>query len=147
VSSAKLTHHDLCFGCGAANLFGLQMELEHIGSGAVAGRFFVKQDHQGPPGNAHGGVVAAALDEAMSLAIHAEGTLAYTARLSVELREPIPIGTFVSVHARIVERSAGRIVVRGDIAAEEGAPAPAAEAEAVFVEQPQSPREASGRRG
>ena len=44
----------------------------------MAGRFFVKQDHQGPPGFAHGGVIATALDEAMSLLLHAEGVLALT---------------------------------------------------------------------
>ena len=39
-----ITHHELCFGCGLANLFGLQLELEPDGEGAVAGRFFLKQD-------------------------------------------------------------------------------------------------------
>ena len=39
----RLSHHDLCFGCGQANLFGLQLELERTDEG-VAGRFFVKQD-------------------------------------------------------------------------------------------------------
>ena len=80
----RLSHHDLCFGCGQANLFGLQLELERTEDG-VAGRFFVKQDHQGPPGHAHGGVIATALDEAMALLLHDEGTHALTARLEVDL--------------------------------------------------------------
>jgi hypothetical protein len=50
VSDRRLRHHDLCFGCGQANLFGLQLELEPRPEGGVAGRFFVKQDHQGTPG-------------------------------------------------------------------------------------------------
>jgi acyl-coenzyme A thioesterase PaaI-like protein len=111
VSSAKLSHHDLCFGCGTANLFGLQMELERQPDGAVSGRFFVKQDHQGPPGNAHGGVIAAALDEAMSLAIHAEGTYALTGRLEVDLRAPAPVGRFVQIEASVTERQQDRILV------------------------------------
>jgi len=61
-----LVHHDLCFGCGQANLFGLQAELERRDDGSVAGRVFVKQDHQGPPCYAHGGILAAALDEAIA---------------------------------------------------------------------------------
>jgi hypothetical protein len=44
-----IRHHDLCFGCGQANPFGLQLELEPDGRGSLDGRFFVKQDHQGPP--------------------------------------------------------------------------------------------------
>jgi acyl-coenzyme A thioesterase PaaI-like protein len=104
-----LAHHDLCFGCGIANLFGLQMEVERAaeeGEG-VTGRFFLKQDHQGPPGVAHGGVLACALDEAMALCVHGEGTLAVTGRLEVDLRAPAAVGTFVRVDAR-VERREGR---------------------------------------
>jgi acyl-coenzyme A thioesterase PaaI-like protein len=75
-------------------------------SGELHGRFFVKQDHQGPPGFAHGGVLASALDEAMSLAVHREA-LAYTAELELDLRAPAPVGTYVQVSAR-VERRDGR---------------------------------------
>jgi acyl-coenzyme A thioesterase PaaI-like protein len=77
----------------------------------VRGRFFVKQDHQGPPGFAHGGVIAAALDEAMSLAVHARGTLALTSRIDLELRAPVPIGAFVAVEAGFEGREGDRIVL------------------------------------
>jgi hypothetical protein len=94
VADQPLRHHDLCFGCGQANLFGLQLELTRTGDG-VEGRFFVKQDHQGPDGNAHPGVLTAALEEALSLA----GAPAY-GRVALELLEPAPVGTFVAVSAR-----------------------------------------------
>ena len=103
---ARIFHHDLCYGCGQANLFGLQLELEQA-PGGVEGRFFVKQDHQGPPGFAHGGVLTAALDEAMALALHADGVHARTSRLEVDLLAPAPVGGFVRVAAR-VEEGAGR---------------------------------------
>ena len=104
---APITHHELCFGCGIANVFGLQLEVEPAGDRGVAGRFFVKQDHQGPPGHAHGGVLATALDEAMALAVHGEGIFAVTAGLELELRAPAPVGGFVRVEARI-DRDEGR---------------------------------------
>ena len=104
-----ITHHELCFGCGQANLFGLQLELEADDDGAVAGRFFVKQDHQGPPGYAHGGIVATALDEAMSLLIHAQGIHALTTGLEIRLRAPAPAGTFLDLEARIESRDGRRI--------------------------------------
>jgi acyl-coenzyme A thioesterase PaaI-like protein len=103
----RIVHHELCFGCGQANLFGLQLELEPAPGGGVTGRFFVKQDHQGPPGYAHGGVMAAALDEAMALLVHGEGTLAMTGRLEVDLLAPAAVGTFVTVTARL-ESSEGQ---------------------------------------
>jgi acyl-coenzyme A thioesterase PaaI-like protein len=102
-----IKHHDLCFGCGQANLFGLQLELDRRDDGAIAGRFFVKQDHQGPPGYAHGGILATALDEAMALLVHAEGIHALTASLTIDLKAPAPVGSFVDLEARI-ESSEGR---------------------------------------
>jgi acyl-coenzyme A thioesterase PaaI-like protein len=112
----RLVHHDLCFGCGQANLFGLQLELEPAAGGGVEGRFFVKQDHQGPPGYAHGGVIAAALDEAMALLLFGEGTFALTGRLEIDLLAPAPVGAFVRVRARR-EGAGGRTV---ELSAEAG---------------------------
>jgi acyl-coenzyme A thioesterase PaaI-like protein len=98
-----LAHHELCFGCGSANLFGLQMELERVDgqAGAVSGRLFLKQDHQGLQGHAHAGVVASALEEAMALALHSRGVHARVRRLEVELHGDPPIGVFVQVEARV----------------------------------------------
>jgi acyl-coenzyme A thioesterase PaaI-like protein len=97
-----ISHHELCFGCGQANLFGLQLELSRDGD-RVAGRFFAKQDHQGPPGVVHGGIVATALDEAMALLVHDSDISALTRRLEVDLLRPAPIGTFLNVTARIAD--------------------------------------------
>jgi acyl-coenzyme A thioesterase PaaI-like protein len=120
VADERLFHHDLCFGCGQANLFGLQLELEPAGDRGVEGRFFVKQDHQGPPGYAHGGVMAAALDETMALLLFARGTFAVTARLETDLLAPAPVGAFVRVSARL-EGEAGRtLTVAAEAAGEDG---------------------------
>jgi acyl-coenzyme A thioesterase PaaI-like protein len=109
-----ITHHELCFGCGLANLFGLQLEVEPDGERRVSGRFFVKQDHQGPPGFAHGGMIATALDEAMALLVHDARVPALTSRLELDLLGPVPVGSFPSV-AAWVEADEGR---RIDLAAE-----------------------------
>ena len=116
----RLLHHDLCFGCGQANLFGLQLELGPSPDGGVDGRFFVKQDHQGPPGYAHGGVLAAALDEAMALVLLAEGTPALTARLEVDLLAPAPVGTFVRVEAELEPSDARTLRLRARARSEDG---------------------------
>jgi uncharacterized protein (TIGR00369 family) len=110
----SVRHHELCFGCGRQNLFGLQLELERLEGGGVGGRFFVKQDHQGPPGYAHGGIVGTALDEAMSLAVHADGALALTSRLEVALERPVAVGSFVQVSARVESRDGDRLVVSAE---------------------------------
>jgi acyl-coenzyme A thioesterase PaaI-like protein len=115
-----IRHHDLCFGCGQANLFGLQLEMGPRADGGVEGRFFVKQDHQGPPGYAHGGVLAAALDEAMALLLHGEGTFAVTGRLEIDLLAPAPVGTFVQVSARREEERERTVELAAEAAGEDG---------------------------
>ena len=92
-------------------MFGLQLECEPDAEGGVEGRFFVKQDHQGQPGYAHGGVMAAALDEAMALVLHSEGTFAPTGRLEIDLLAPAPVGAFVGVAARVEEREERKLVL------------------------------------
>jgi len=129
-SDERIRHHDLCYGCGQANLFGLQMEASRTPAGTLEGRFFVKQDHQGPPGTAHGGILGLALDEAMALLVHAEGIRAVTRTLEIDLLAPAPAGTFVTLEARI-ERREGRRLWLSATASAEGATV--AEGRGVFV--------------
>jgi hypothetical protein len=107
-----LVHHELCFGCGQANLFGLQLELTRSGDG-VEGRFFVKQDHQGPDGSAHPGVLAAALWEALSAS-------ASPSAFTVSLVAPAPVGSFVLLRASGTDATAsnedGELLARASVA-------------------------------
>jgi len=94
-----LVHHELCFGCGRTNLFGLLLELERTDEGAVAGRCFIKQDHQGPePGFAHEGIIATALSEAMALAC---GQHARPRTIEVVLEGTVQVGTFLGIEAGV----------------------------------------------
>jgi acyl-coenzyme A thioesterase PaaI-like protein len=129
-----ITHHELCFGCGLANLFGLQMEVEPDGDRRVAGRFFVKQDHQGPPGYGHGGVLATALDEAMALLVHGERTRALTRRLEVDLLGPAPVGAFATVRAWVEREEGRRLELQAELAGEGGEVL--ARARGIFVRVP-----------
>jgi acyl-coenzyme A thioesterase PaaI-like protein len=97
-----LLRHELCFGCGPTNLFGLLLEVEEVAPGAVAGRCFIKQDHQGADGGrAHDGIVAAALAEATALAC---GLDARAVSFEVSPNAPAPVGGFVEVRARVESR-------------------------------------------
>jgi len=99
----SLRHHELCFGCGRNNLFGLLLEVEEVAPGAVAGRCFIKQDHQGADGGrAHDGVVAAALVEAMALAC---GLGARAVGFEVSREASAPVGSFLELAARIEGRN------------------------------------------
>ncbi len=103
MSPARLVHHELCFGCGQTNLFGLLMDVEQVDEGHVRGRGFVKQDHQGPDrGTAHEGIVLSALSEAMALAC---GIGMRPVRVELEIQAPVPVGSFLEVEAHAEEES------------------------------------------
>jgi acyl-coenzyme A thioesterase PaaI-like protein len=119
VSTERLVHHELCFGCGRTNLFGLLMDVEPVSAGRVRGRAFVKQDHQGAErGTAHEGIVLAALSEAMSLAC---GPDARPRRLELEVQGSVPVGSFIDVEAEAGEGVGGGFQASAS-AAVEGTP-------------------------
>ncbi|MBV9339029.1 MAG: hypothetical protein JO262_10400 [Solirubrobacterales bacterium] len=97
-----LVHHELCFGCGRTNLFGLLLEVEQTAPDEVAGRCFLKQDHQGPDRRtAHPGVLGAALAEVMALACGLEARIV---SFEVTIGEAVPVGTFLEVQAQVERR-------------------------------------------
>jgi acyl-coenzyme A thioesterase PaaI-like protein len=99
VSPERLAHHELCFGCGRTNLFGLLMDVEQLEPGRVRGRGFVKQDHQGADRRAaHEGIIAAALSEAMALAC---GPEMRPRQIELHLDVPVAVGVFLDVEAQV----------------------------------------------
>ena len=63
------------------------------------GKIFFGKGTQGPPGHAHGGSMAAVLDEAMGFAAWIAGQTVVAARIVVEYMEMLPVNTVVTVEA------------------------------------------------
>jgi acyl-coenzyme A thioesterase PaaI-like protein len=79
-----------------------------VGGGLhVEGSFLVTEHHQGAPGLAHGGVIAAAVDEAMGFLLWLVAAPAVTAHLEVDYRKPVPVGSRLELSGD-VERVEGR---------------------------------------
>jgi acyl-coenzyme A thioesterase PaaI-like protein len=57
--------------------------------------------HQGGPGIAHGGIVSAALDEAMGILAQHVAFPSVTARFLVRYRKPVPTGEELQLEARL----------------------------------------------
>jgi len=129
VSPERLVHHELCFGCGRTNLFGLLMDIEPAGPGEARGRGFIKQDHQGPtPGRAHEGIVMAALCDAMALAC---GARSRASHVELRLDAPVPVGSFLDVRAQTGETNGDGIEATATASVNEQ---PVARARGVFRE-------------
>jgi uncharacterized protein (TIGR00369 family) len=122
-----------CFGCGARNPEGLQIQFEADGP-RVTGRFTPRYSHQGYPGVAHGGIAAAALDEAMGWAMYAAGAWAMTAHMQVKYRRPLPLDEELTVTAEVVRDRGRRLEARAEIRSSAGDVL--AEAEGLFLRLP-----------
>jgi acyl-coenzyme A thioesterase PaaI-like protein len=104
-----------CFVCGESNPAGLHAAFS-LGDAPdeMRGRFTPDGRYQGYPGRVHGGVVASVLDETLGRAVALHGAWAFTARLEVRYRRPVPVGAAIEVRARQV-RDRGRFVeARGE---------------------------------
>lgn len=117
------SHYHYCFGCGAEHPTGLHLQMSGAGE-HIEGFFVVTEHHQGAPGLAHGGVIAAAMDESMGFVLYLLGTMAVTANLNVNFRRPVPVGSRLEMEGgvdrvegrKIFARMTGR--VNGEIAVE-----------------------------
>jgi len=114
VPSFEFEPHN-CFACGSLNEGGLQLQLhlEHERSWAEV---TLDDRFEGWAGIAHGGIIATILDEVMAWALVAAENWGVTARMTIDYKRPVMVGTLirgegwiVRARRRLVE-TAGRIV-------------------------------------
>ena len=80
-----------CFGCGPTHEIGLRVRCFR-GDGEVLSPIIVPRRFEGPPGAAHGGIVAAYLDEILAgAAVHHTGRIHVTGELTVRYVRPTPV--------------------------------------------------------
>ncbi len=82
-----------CFGCGRDNPegLGLKFTFDEKRNSFVC-RFRLSRRHTGPPGHAHGGIIATILDEAMGKANRITQVTAVTKKMTVEYCRLVPLG-------------------------------------------------------
>ena len=88
---------------GAANPMGLAAQLWRDGDVACV-RVTLGKAFEGAPGRAHGGVVAALLDEVMGLMNVIHGAMAFTAQLDITYVAPTPVGEPIIARAWLARR-------------------------------------------
>src|SRR6266567_2495069 len=90
------------FGCGHDNPEGMKLKFRFEGNHAVCD-FRLSKKYQGPPGHAHGGIIATILDEAMGKVNKFRSVIALTKTMEVEYLKPVPLGQLLMVEGH--ERS------------------------------------------
>jgi acyl-coenzyme A thioesterase PaaI-like protein len=75
---------------------------------------------EGPPDHAHGGSIAAVLDEVLGLAAWAAGHQIVVGNLNVSFRQLLPIKTVVQVSTRLVSVQGRKVLVQGEVSSLDG---------------------------
>jgi uncharacterized protein (TIGR00369 family) len=92
-----------CFGCGPGHPTGLRVRCFKSADGVLS-PIVVARQYEGPPGAAHGGIVAAYLDEVLAGAVvRGSGRIAVTGELTVRYHRPVPTETPILGSARVVK--------------------------------------------
>lgn len=116
------SHYTRCFGCGDESPHGLHVRVMAREGMRVTSTFEVTEHHQGAPGLAHGGLLSAAFDETLGALNWLLAVPAVTARLEVDFRRPVPVGTVLFIDAEILGVAGRKIYSRaiGRIGGEDG---------------------------
>lgn len=95
------TPQNHCFACGKDNPQGMRLKfyLDEEARQAIC-RFKLARRYQGPPGHAHGGIIATILDEAMGKINKLSRVVALTRAMNVEYLKPVPLGKPLTVIGR-----------------------------------------------
>lgn len=113
VGSVIGNHYPMCFGCGLSHPTGLHMRVVSGEGLRITAEFEVTASHQGAPGLAHGGLLAAACDEALGALNWALQRPAVTARLETDFRRPVPVESVVYLDAQIIGVHGRKVYARG----------------------------------
>lgn len=99
-----------CFVCGVENNAGLKMRFFQTGPLDVEADYTVPEQFQGYPGIAHGGIVAAMLDEVASRVFMSGDPprLMVTAKMDIRYRKPVPVGVKLHLVGK-AQAEAGRV--------------------------------------
>ncbi len=100
--------------------------------GALVGRVWFGPWCEGPPGHAHGGSMAAVLDDAIGKVGWLNGRRVVAARISVSFRRMLPLGTDALLEAWVDREEGRKVFTRGHLLGGDGKPY--ADAEGLFVE-------------
>ncbi len=127
-----------CFVCGRDNTAGLRSRwVSDRAAGEVRATLVLAEGFQSYPGLAHGGIVAALLDEAMVRSLLLDGAfedLMVTARMDVAYRRATPTSTPITVVGRLVKRGSSRATAEAEIRLADGTVT--AEAEGLLTRPP-----------
>jgi acyl-coenzyme A thioesterase PaaI-like protein len=116
----KQPNSRMCFVCGIENPIGLKLFFYTDDEGRCIARFRPKPEHQGYPGQLHGGIISTLLDETMGRVLTVQNVWAITGRLEVKFSNPVPMDQELTIVGELTRNRTRAYEARGEIRLPDG---------------------------
>jgi acyl-coenzyme A thioesterase PaaI-like protein len=110
----------MCFVCGIENPIGLKLRFYTDDEGRCLARFQPRPEHQGFPGQLHGGISTTLLDEVMGRVLLHQDVWAMTGRLEPKFSRPVPLDQELTIIGELTRNRARAYEARGEIQLADG---------------------------
>ena len=112
---------NFCFACGMNNPEGMRLKFVlDEGRKRFICRFRLTKRYTGPPGHAHGGIIATILDEAMGKVNKLRQVVALTSQITIDYARPVPLNKPLRVESYEVSVRGRRHTNAAEILNQEG---------------------------
>ena len=116
----KQPNSRMCFVCGIDNPIGLKLKFYTDDGGRCIARFRPHEEHQGFPGQLHGGVISTLLDETMGRVLTHQNVWAMTGRLEIKFAKPVPLDQELTIIGELTRNRSRAYEARGQIQLPDG---------------------------
>ncbi|MBW1642346.1 MAG: hypothetical protein JRJ76_05860 [Deltaproteobacteria bacterium] len=115
MESNQRIHVKGCFGCDPDNPIGLKAVFAS-NENCITGYFQSNNNHQGPPGYVHGGIISAFIDESCSyFARKLFQTDILTIRNEIRFKNPARLGEMISIEVHLKEEKNRTVTVSSKV--------------------------------
>lgn len=129
----RIAHFEECVVSGRANPLGIMMHVRREDQ-SVVGTLNLGAAFEGAPRRAHGGIVAAILDDISGYVLRIQRTPAFTGTLQIRYAAPIPVEADLVAKAWMVDRDGRKLTIVSTLSTADGSEV--ARGDAVFIAIP-----------
>jgi acyl-coenzyme A thioesterase PaaI-like protein len=110
----------MCFVCGIENPIGLHLAFYTDDERRCIARFRPKPEHQGFPGQLHGGIISTLLDETMGRVLTHQNVWVMTGRLEIKFAKPVPLDQELTIVGELTRGRSRAYEAIGEIRLSDG---------------------------
>jgi acyl-coenzyme A thioesterase PaaI-like protein len=116
----KQPNSRMCFVCGIEKPIGLKLKFYTDDEGRCIAHFRPGHEHQGYPGQLHGGLISTLLDETMGRVLTRRNVWAMTGRLEIKFAKPVPLDQELTIVGELTRSRSRAYEAKGEIRLPDG---------------------------